>query len=436
MNLPLANQRARAVLFVGSSAAALLIGFFAVRNAFAAHYLDLDTRDGYERAVRIEPRNPRNWYLLGRSYLYDLEQPEPAKAVSALRKSVQLDPYSAEAMLDLAIAYDSEGDAAQARAALVSAQRVYPQSADVAWSFGNFLLRRGEKDAAFRELHKSLELDPTRAAEAFSRAWQLEPDPDVLLDFVIPPSALTLVPILGNLSNAGDLESAHAVWYRLAALQEKVPLPHIKVFFNALISRRMADEAARLWPQAVSIMQNPPPPDPTGSLLWDGGFESGINEGGFAWRYTSVSRNVQISSDRSEKHSGEQSLRILFNGRENINFEDVCHLFVPEFGQRYVLSAWVKTQSLTSSEGLRLQVSVYNRIGAIVAEQSGEIHGTQPWTQLLMNWTTPEDAGVGTVCVRRKMSDMPGSDIQGAAWIDDVAMLPVHTPLAGAPGKP
>jgi hypothetical protein len=436
MNLPLANQRARAVLFVGSSAAALLIGFFAVRNAFAGYYLGLDTRDGYERAVRIEPRNPRNWYLLGRSYLYDLEQPDPAKAVTALRKSVELDPYSAEAMLDLAIAYYSEGDAAQARAALVSAQRVYPQSADVAWSFGNFLLRQGEKDAAFAELRKSLELDPTRAAEAFSRAWQLEPDADGLLDKVIPPSAVTLVPILGNLSNAGDLESAHAVWYRLAALHEKVPLPYIKAFFNALISKRLADEAARLWPEAVSIMQNPPPPDPTGSLLWDGGFESGVNEGGFAWRFTPVGRNLQISFDRSEKHSGEQSLRILFNGRENINFEDVCHLFIPEFGQNYVLSAWVKTQSLTSSEGLRLQISVYNRIGAIVAVQSGEIHGTQPWTQLSMNWTAPQDAGTGNVCLRRKMSDMPGSDIQGAAWIDDVRMLPVNPPLAGAPAKP
>src|SRR5215831_17130457 len=173
MNLPLPRRRSRALLLALSCAFALLVGLLGIRNALAAHFLGLDTRDGYERAVRIEPRNPRNWYLLGRSYLYDLEQPEPAKAVSALRKSVQLDPYSAEAMLDLAIAYDSEGDAAQARAALVSAQRVYPQSADVAWSFGHFLLRQGGQDAAFRELHKALELDPKRAAEAFSRALQL-----------------------------------------------------------------------------------------------------------------------------------------------------------------------------------------------------------------------------------------------------------------------
>src|SRR5215472_4772499 len=107
MTLQLANPRARALLLAFCCAMALLMSFFALRNAIAAHDLGRDTRQGYERAVRLEPHNPRNWYLLGRSYLYDLEQPDPVQAVDALRKSVELDPYSAEAMLDLAIAYDS-----------------------------------------------------------------------------------------------------------------------------------------------------------------------------------------------------------------------------------------------------------------------------------------------------------------------------------------
>src|SRR5262245_56653766 len=113
MNISLSNRHSRAVLLFLCCALALLVGFLAVRNALAARYLGRDTRDGYERAVSLEPGNPRNWYLLGRSYLYDLEQPDPVKAFSALRRSVELDPYSAEAMLDLAIAYDSEGDTKQ-----------------------------------------------------------------------------------------------------------------------------------------------------------------------------------------------------------------------------------------------------------------------------------------------------------------------------------
>jgi len=432
MNLPLANARARAVLLVCCSALALLLGFFAVRNAIAAHYLGRDTREGYERAVRLEPHNPRNWYLLGRSYLYDLEQPDPVRAVSALRKSVELDPYSAEAMLDLALAYDGEGETAQARAALASAQRVYPLSADVAWTYGNFLLRQGEPEAAFTQLRTALELDPKRAAEAFSRALQLQPDSNAVLDKLIPPTPATYLPILQMLSGAGDLETAQQVWFRLVGLQQKVPLREVVPFFEALTRARRPDQGARLWPQAVTIMENPPPADPPGSVLWDGGFESGFSGGGFSWHFTPVSRNVQISFDRAEKHSGEQSLRILFNGRENLNFEDACHSIVPEPGISYLVSGWVKTQSLTSSEGVRLQVGAFTKAGVVLV-QSGEIHGTQPWTQLQLAWTAPQDAGLGSVCIRRKMSDMPGSDVQGAVWIDDVVMIPTGAPTAVAP---
>src|SRR5579862_8201963 len=105
MNVPIASPRARAMLLICSCGLALFLTFFGLRNAVSAHDQGLDTRQGYERAVRLEPKNARNWYLLGRSYLYDVDDPEPERAEQALRKAVALDPYSAEALLDLAGAY-------------------------------------------------------------------------------------------------------------------------------------------------------------------------------------------------------------------------------------------------------------------------------------------------------------------------------------------
>jgi tetratricopeptide (TPR) repeat protein len=425
MDIALPNPRIRLFVVISACALAIFLGYFGVRNAISTYYLNLDTRAGYERAVTLEPASARNWFLLGRSYLYDFEQPEPVLAVESLRKAVALDPYSAEALLDLAAAYDGQGDIADARQAFLAAQRVYPLSADVAWSYGNFLLRQGEADAAFSEIRKAVELEPKRAAEAFSRALRVQPDANVLLDRAVPSSPAVYLPILLSLSNAGDLDNAQLVWTRLIALRQKVPISEIYFFINALIQQRRVPDAVHAWDQAVSIMQNPPPPDPPGSLLWDGGFESGYTGGGFSWHFIPATSDVQISLDQAEKHSGDRSLRILFNGHRNISFEDACHNIAPQPGQKYLLSAWVKTQSLTSSEGVRLQIFVFTATNTESAVTE-EVHGTQPWQQLQMVWVAPPGAGFGSVCVKRKMSDMPESAIEGAAWFDDISMVPAN----------
>ena len=431
MIFTLPSPRARVAVLLFCGALAVWLSYLALRNALGSYYQGLDTRAGYERAARLEPANSRNWYLLGRSYLYDFEQPDAARAIEALRRAVALDPYSAEALLDLAAAYDGEGEPAKARETFLEAQRVYPLSAEVAWSYGNFLLRQGEQDAAFREIHKAVELEPKRAAEAFSRALRVQPDANILLDKAVPASAAVYLPILHTLSDAGDLEDAQLVWKRLIALHEAVAIGDLVPLINEYIHQKRVGDAARAWREAVSIMRNPPPADAGGSLLWDGGFESGYAGGGFSWHFVPATRNVQIAFDRTEKHSGEQSLRILFNGHENLAFEDACHNITPEPGRRYLLTAWMKTQSLTSSQGVRLQIFVFTAAKNESAATE-EMHGTQNWKQVQLAWVAPPGAAFGTVCVKRYMSDMPGSDIQGAAWIDDVAMVPADE----APAKP
>src|SRR5260370_5794192 len=243
MNIASTNPRIRVLIVVFSCALAIFLSYFGVRNAVATYYLNLDTRAGYERAAALEPGNARNWFLLGRSFLYDFEQPDPQRAVQSLSKAVALDPYSAEALLDLAAAYDGPGDTADARQAFLSAQRAYRLSADVAWSYGNFLLRQGEQDAAFREIRKAVELEPKRAAEAFSRALRVQPDANVLLDKAVPPSPATYLPILHSLADAGDLDDEQLVWNRLIALRHKVPISEMVVFIHELIRRRRVADA-------------------------------------------------------------------------------------------------------------------------------------------------------------------------------------------------
>src|SRR5215469_12092627 len=134
----------RGVVLIFAFATAAFLSFFSIRNALAAHYADLETRQGYERAVRLEPGDHRNLDLLGRYWQFNLEDPDTSRAIQAYLTSLAFNPRSANTWMDLAAAYESDGNLGAARNGYLQAKKDYPVSAEVAWRYGNFLLRQGE----------------------------------------------------------------------------------------------------------------------------------------------------------------------------------------------------------------------------------------------------------------------------------------------------
>src|SRR5438876_1203162 len=263
MVVKLSIRAARGVLLL-SLAVFCVLAYFSIRNARAQHAIGLNTRAGYERAVSLEPGDARNWYLLGRFDQYDFEEPDPEAARRALLVSRSLDPFYAGTSLDLAANFEEAGKPADARASYLEAERVYPLSADVHWSYGNFLLRQNEIPEAFGEIRKSLELDPKRSAEAFSRCLRVVPDPAEILDNVIPQSMQSYVDIIFDLTNSRQLDVALRVWSRASLLPGPLRLLDITPLENALLqSNRLAD-AALLWQQAIQKLAKPLPPEPAG----------------------------------------------------------------------------------------------------------------------------------------------------------------------------
>jgi len=423
MLLRLSTTASRSILVLLSLISAVFLGYYSVRNARAEHAVGLNTLAGYQRAVRLEPGSARNWYLLGRYWQYNMEDPDANRAITYYHRSLSFDPHSADAWLDLATAYDGEGDAAESRAAFLSARRAAPASADVAWRYGNFLLRQGEVETGFEEIHRAVLADPKRGAEAFSRCWRVDPDAERILQSVIPPSREAYVGILHDLADAHQIEPALAVWKHLVALHPKISLGEIRSFSNEMLRSGRVAELESVWQQAVSMMDNPPPPDPSGSVLWDGGFESGFNGDGLAWHVLKESHGVRADLDSSRKHSGNQSLRLSFYGKENVNYAEACHYAIVRPGVAYRLSAWVMTKNLTSSEGIRLRLRFTEKSSSKISETS-DLRGTEPWTNLSLSWIAPSGSQVVQVCIVRNADDGMNGDIEGSAWVDDVSLVP------------
>jgi len=424
MILRLSNTAQRGTLVFVALLFALFLSYSGIRNARADHFAGSQSRQGFERATQLEPGNARNWYLLARYWQFDLEDSDPQQAIRSYRVAVSIDPHSPENWLGLASAYESVGDISPARDAYLQARKAYPLSAEVSWQYGNFLLRQGELKAAFVEMRRAVEADPKRGAEAFSRSIRAEPEVNLVLDRVLPPIRDVYVDVIWDQVNDGHTENALKAWDRLAVIHPSLPLQDVLTLMGSLLAKKQFTEAQRVWNQAVVFAGMADLQGPPGSVLWDGGFESGVTDVGFSWIISQHSSSVQVGFDAAEKHSGKHSLRLTFDGKSNVNFNGVCHYVPVRPSTPYRFSAWVHTRQLTTDQGIRFQLhSLGVRDTTLLV--TPDVHGSQPWTQIDVPWTSGIDVQELQVCVVRFPSDQTENRIQGAAWVDDVALVPV-----------
>ena len=432
MILRLSSPVARGLFVLFALVLAAVLSYSNIRNVLAVHDSGLNTADGYARATRFEPDNAANWYLLGRYWQYNLEDPDAKRAIRNYQTSLSFDPRSADTWLDLGTAYESEGDIPAARNAFVHAKQVYPLSPETSWRYGNFLLRRGsnELDAAFAQIRHAVEADPKRAAAAFTLCMRFEPDDKPMGDRVssvlnraLPDSQAAYLGVISALAEQEKTEQALAVWSRLADFHPQFQLSDSYPLLELLLHKRQMADAQRVWAQALLFSGVTRPPDPPGSLVWDGGFESNIVGGGFTWRYSSFASGAVITLDAKEKHSGNRSLRLTFNGLSNVNFNEVCQYVPVQPSTSYRFSAWILTRSLSTDQGVRFGLhSIGDSSSSIV--WTDDVKGTQPWTKVEFPWTSANDVRELQLCVSRNPSAKFDSKIRGSAWIDDVALVP------------
>jgi len=423
MILRLSSSAQRGLLIVASFVVAFILSYFSIRNALAAHYAGLETPEGYERATRLEPANPRNWYLLGRYWQYNLEDPDAARAIRSYLSALSLNPGSSDTWLDLATTYESEGNLTAARDAFLHAKKVYPLSPEVSWRYGNFLLRQRELEPAFAEMRHAVEADPGRGAEAFSRSLRVEPNINKILDRILPPIGEVYVDVIWDQITGGQTDIALQVWDRLVAIHPRVPLRDVFPLVAALRNAKRITDARRVWDQAVLVAGMADLQGPPGSILWDGGFESGVTGGGYSWLFPEGLRNVQISIDAQEKHTGNHSLRLTFDGKSIVSSTEICHYVPVQPLTSYRFSAWVKTRAVTTDQGVRFQLRSLGTEDNSVAV-TPDVHDSEPWTRIELPWSSGNGVQELQICLVRLLSDQIENKIKGTTWVDDVALVP------------
>jgi tetratricopeptide (TPR) repeat protein len=419
MILRLSDSLGRGLVVVVGVLLALWLSLSVIRTAVAAYGTDGNREEPLQRAVKLEPGNPIYWYLLGRQQEYNLEQSNSALAETSYKKAIALDPFYTDAWLDLATAYELDDNIDQAGRAYLQAKKSYPVSAEVSWRYGNFLLRRGDQVRAYTQLRQAIEADPHRAATAFSRAYQVNPNIDQILQQLLPARQSVYLDVITEASSEKQLAVALTVWNRLFSLHPRLAIGDVSRFVSTLLNAGEYAPARRVWDQGVGTMHLPTLFHQENSVVWDPSFESNFNGEPFSWNFQPLAQGVSVGLDRSEKVSGFQSLRLSFDGKHNPNLAAACAPVVVEPKTTYHFSAWIKTESITTENGVGFRVSSLDDPKAAVLS-TNDSHGTLPWTMVEGIWTSSFNTHRAVVCVVRNPSDNAEVRISGMAWVDDI----------------
>jgi tetratricopeptide (TPR) repeat protein len=429
MKSPSEKSRFRKTLLLACFLVAAILTFQAIRIWIADYRVHSNRIDQMERGAVLEPENAAAWDRLGRARETDFVNPDPKRAVADFQKAVARVPLSAAYWMDLANAYESIGNIPLAREAFNRARAAYPASALVAWSYGNFLLRQGDDASGFAQINHAVQADSSLAMPAISQAWHKTQDANVLLNQVLPATQDAYFQAIDFMAASGQPAAALVIWQRLLSLGKPIELQRSIPFIEFLIQSDRADEASRVWKEALVAAGLPHNEPANQSLIWNGDFARDFLNGGLDWRWGSPF-GASIAFDAPPPSSGGRSLRLDFSGGANLDLTEPREFVPVEPSRNYHFHATLRTEEITTERGISFLIGDPNHGGAVVTTEN--FTGTHTWTPVDVDYTTSSQTHFLVVQMRRSQSHLFENKLSGTAWIGDVALTPSSAP---APSK-
>jgi tetratricopeptide (TPR) repeat protein len=386
---------------------------------------DRDTRSNtlqqLERGAALEPGNADAWDALGRFRQLDFNNPDLAGALADYQRAVRVNPLSAHHWMNLAGAYEASGDIEQARTAFQAARSVYPLSAEVAWNYGNFLLRQGESEQGYAEIQHAVRSDPKLLTLAISRTWRSSRDVNVLLDQVLPADADAYLLALDYFASTKQIGPALVVWQRLVAQGKPIALSKSFPFFDELIAEDRSSDAVEAWIGALT-MTGLNHDEPLGhSLIWNGDFAQDFIGGGLGWRWHTPI-GAEFAFDTAPQTYGVRSAQIFFGGGSNLELNEPQQYVAVEPNRSYRFHAYMRTESITTEMGMRFSITDPNHLAAVNI-RTENLTGSHPWTAIDADVVTGPETHFLLVRLQREASRLFDNKLSGAVWMADVSLV-------------
>jgi len=416
------NRGLRLLLRTFLVCALLYCMYLVTRQAIGAWYFRKKTPQDIQTAIKWDPGNPEYYDALATlTHLYSTAN--PADVVRLSEKAAQLSPYNADYWADLGAAYEWAGRNDDALRAFTRARALFPNSPEINWKAANFYVRTRRTSEALAALQKVLLEDGTKERQAFVLAVNATNDNQQILNEMLPRRAPVILDYLNFQIETGRLEAADQTWAALLELKSPFELAQSFPYLDALIQRRDVDRLTAAWaalcarfPQEVRARKSSP------NLITNADFAFALLNGGLDWRVIPV-QGAAVSEDPSVGVTGSKSLRIEFNGTQNLEYAHVLQYVPVSPNTVYTFSAYMRAQGITTDSGPRLEVlDAFDPSKLFVSTEN--VTGTSDWSAHQLEFKTGADTRLLIVKIARPASRKFDNQLAGTIWIARVTLSP------------
>ena len=159
------------------------------------------------------------------------------------------------------------------------------------------------------------------------------------------------------------------------------------------------------------VARNRRGPYPDRNLLFNGTFQMELLPGPLDWHITP-------DADQFETALTKKNVTIRFLGKGNVAYDHLSQVAILPRAGTYRLTMRVKTEGITTNEGIRLAVSDLG----LATEPIG---GTNDWMTVSLDVKVNEARAIRVAVVRRP-SEKFDNKLAGTVWIDSVTLEPLN----------
>jgi tetratricopeptide (TPR) repeat protein len=366
-------------------------------------------------AVRLTPSDPEahraRARVLTRLRLFSYARSEQEIATS-LRPS---DDYL---WLELGNIREELDDAEGAGLAYDRAVLCAPYYAHTHWQRGNLLLRMGHYDDAFADLRVAARSNRNFVPNFIDLAWTLShKDAATTAQLLQIDNDYTRIAFARFLAKQGRGVDSLA---QLGLVSGTISPDVRKDIIRRLIEAHSYKEAFDVWKGGAGLTSVQSP------FVYDGGFEGSIalDDIGFSWHVPRELAKISLSQDLSEKHSGEKSLRVTFDGNSSPGVPIISQTIMTKPLTRYRIGFAVFTKDLVSG-GLPLITIANASTGELLGKSESIPQSTVQWLTMSLEFSTPLASDAITINLQRNDCTISPCPIFGVLWLDSFSIAEV-----------